>query len=97
MRNETYNGWKNRETWLVNMWYADTMLSIFTENEVYYVGADDVQTLAEDLIEAEVDLDSMKCGILADFIYGCLAEVDWFELAQHLNVTLADEYSELEK
>ena len=24
MANNTYNGWKNRETWLVNLWYGDT-------------------------------------------------------------------------
>jgi hypothetical protein len=24
MTNNTYNGWKNRETWLVNVWYGES-------------------------------------------------------------------------
>ena len=46
----TYNGWRNRETWLVNLWYNPETVS-------------DVDYLEETLTE---ELDAMENGCLKD-------------------------------
>lgn len=40
MANNTYNGWRNRETWLVNLWYGDSLIDI-----------DHVRELLEEMVE----------------------------------------------
>jgi hypothetical protein len=40
MTNNKYNGWANRETWLVNLWFGDR------ENDL-----DDIQCHIEELVE----------------------------------------------
>jgi hypothetical protein len=31
-----YNGWKNKETWLVNIWYMDSMPEYFADSGQYH-------------------------------------------------------------
>ena len=52
MTNNTYNGFRNRETWLVNLWYGDI------------VGADVdyIKELLEDMV------DQLGNGILQDML-----------------------------
>ena len=85
----SYNGWKNKETWLVNIWYTSDMPSVFSNCERYHVEpfelADEVETLA--YADAESQLNA---GLLSDFVSTCWAEVDWHELADRMNETLAE-------
>lgn len=84
--NMGYNGWKNRETWLVNIWYVDDMVSIFSDCERYHIKPCDLADEVEHLIYAETQpID----GLLGDFISTCWAEVDWHELADAMNEQLA--------
>lgn len=46
----TYNGWTNRETWLVNVWYSPT----------YKHEVDDIKELLEE------EWDNLPAGILRD-------------------------------
>jgi hypothetical protein len=67
MTNYTYNGWKNRETWLVNVWYGDN-----------WTCRDDVH-LTQYLLEEQVE--DLGNGILQDMIdLGC---IDWETLREH--------------
>ncbi len=50
----TYNGWTNRETWLVNLWFGDS-----------WECADDVQAAREFMQEQIDQLESW----IQDFIY----------------------------
>ena len=76
---ETYNGWTNRETWLVNVWFSPQT-------------ADDLDYLQESLESAEDELkqsdnDISKC--LADMCY--LSEVNWTELREHVTEAATEE------
>ena len=67
MTNYTYNGWKNRETWLVNVWYGDN-----------WTCRDDVH-LTQYLLEEQVE--DLGNGILQDMIdLNC---IDWETLREH--------------
>jgi hypothetical protein len=86
----SYNGWTNKETWLVNVWYMSEMPGYFSD--VWQVGVepselrDAIQYISE---ECEA-LSQLPAGLLSDFIQTCWAEVNWNELADHLNEKLAD-------
>ena len=84
-----FNEWANKETWLVQFWYVADMAAVFLECERDHVDpselADQVETLA--YIDAESQLNA---GLLSDFVSTCWAEVDWHELANRMNETLAE-------
>ena len=52
MTNNTYNGWRNRETWLVNLWYGDRG----------FADVDYIKELLEDMV------DQLGNGILQDML-----------------------------
>ena len=72
------NGWKNKETWLVNLWLGDT----FTEQ------AEDGQKITEGFIRETVDylVDSTGHGadpMVRDLLNCALSEIDYREIAKH--------------
>jgi hypothetical protein len=76
MSNEKYNGWTNRETWLVNLHWGEVIDEVFEEI--------DLVTLAdciEDFVWERLDEELTSNSIFRDFID--LAVVDWRELADH--------------
>ena len=72
-----YNGWKNKETWLVNLWLGDTLAEDQADGEII-----DVEYI-QNLVEIMVD----ECGPVAGFctdIFNCaLFEIDYQELEKH--------------
>jgi hypothetical protein len=72
MTDNTYNGWANRATWLVNIWFNPET-------------KDQVEMIKEDLEQTVADLanSGTVCNkFLADLIN--LQEVDWDELKEHM-------------
>lgn len=76
-----YNGWTNRETWVVNLW--------LTNDECYYdelraivknFDSDDQAKALEDWIRFEYD--GEYSSLWADLINNSLAEVDWYEIVE---------------
>jgi hypothetical protein len=67
----TYNGWRNRSTWLVNLWFTPS--------------SSDLEWIREALEERVGELANSKNTIdnfLSDLIN--LQAIDWNELAEHL-------------
>jgi len=84
-----YNGWKNYETWLVNVWFSDSyneyFLEQFRDGELLEpVTWDMVRSYVEDW----VDETTPECGFVSDLVNGAMREVDWRELASHVEEML---------
>lgn len=86
----TYNGWKNKETWLVNVWYMDHMPEFFDDMDQYEVDPLELKDAITYFAEESEALSSLEAGLLLDFISTCWGEVNWHELADHLNETLKE-------
>ena len=71
-----YNGWTNKETWLVNLWLGDDFVS----------QSEDGQLITEAFIRETVEYiceSETKSGFLADMLNCALGEINYFEIAQH--------------
>jgi hypothetical protein len=72
----THNGWKNKETRLVDMWYMDSMLEYFRDIEQYEVSANELEGAVKYIAEECEALSQLPAGLLSDFINTCWGEVD---------------------
>lgn len=70
----TYNGWKNRETWLVRCWYGDNW--------------DCVEDVRVTEIILEEEYENLGNGILRDMINW--EAIDWRELRSHVANEVAE-------
>lgn len=76
----SYNGWTNKETWLVNLWVGDLLA------EMKQDGAD----LEEDWIEDYVcellatDNSTVEGGFTSDLLSCAIGEVNWKEILESL-------------
>jgi hypothetical protein len=84
-----YNGWKNYETWLVGLWFSDSYNEYFLEqfrdgDLTQTVTGDDVREYVQDW----VDETTPESGFVTDLVNGAMREVDWRELANHVEELL---------
>lgn len=85
-----YNGWENKETWLVGVWYMDSMPDYFADMDEYYVEPYELRETVEGIaLECEA-MSRLECGLLSDFISDAFSVVDWDSLAEYLNEELAE-------
>ena len=91
----TYNGWTNRETWLVNLWLTYDMveglfagitdLHLYTDTpyamtrERRFVAADALRNLVEELVGDTLD----EATMLTDLLMTSLSHVNYQEIADH--------------
>lgn len=94
MIKQDYNGWTNKETWLVNVWWMGQMPEYFTTIEQYHVEPNELEEAVMGVVEECEALSQLPAGLLSDFINTCWGEVDWHSLADHLNDILKDMESE---
>jgi hypothetical protein len=83
MQNENrYNGWTNYATWRVNLELFDAIDSRYLTEEV---GIADTYTLSKRLQEfAENVISDSGEGLAVDYARAFLADVNFYEIAQHL-------------
>ena len=78
-----YNGWKNKETWLVGVWLGD----LITEDQ------EEGQTIDAEYIENLVEMVVDECGPVSGFcsdLFNCaLFEIDYQEIAEHYKTEAA--------
>jgi hypothetical protein len=81
----TYNGWVNKETWLVHLWLTNDAASDATWRAVAReVG--NAHRLA-DVVRGELEDDAAARqpeGLYADLLTTALGRVDWVAVAHHL-------------
>ena len=77
----SYNGWTNKETWLVNLWFGDCLTEMQEEGEE--VTAYAAQRFVLDLIDDSSWRKSVEGGFILDMLNCALRKVNWEEIASH--------------
>ena len=72
-----YNGWTNKETWLVNVWLGDYFQQDMEE------GQDICATYIKDTINNMMADLPPQAGLFADLLNCAVSEVNCYELAAH--------------
>ena len=75
---EKYNGWTNRETWLINLW------NVF---EGYQDDFNDVYEFSQFMKEQFEELCPpmvFESSVFSDLIGGAISNINWYELAEGL-------------
>lgn len=76
-----YNGWTNKDTWLVNVWFGDWITEMVEENR-----EDSTPDMIEELVEMErPELDGFWSDVIG------MLDVNYHELAEHFLYEGGDE------
>jgi hypothetical protein len=75
-----YNGWTNKETWLVNLWLGDTFAVMQEKGEAVTTGV--IESYVQECI-GDIDGKSVESGFLIDLLNCALGEINYRELAEH--------------
>lgn len=70
-----YNGWKNKETWLVNVWLGDNLT--MDQEDGIQITAEYVEAMVEEMLDDEIS------GLISDLLGCALGEVDYHEIEDH--------------
>ena len=81
----SYNGWTNRETWLVNIWFMDNLYLELRD----VVSQGDRARYIRDYVEEHVDNSDIPDSFINDLID--ISSVNWHELANVHVIPSADE------
>lgn len=94
----SYESFKNKETWLLNVWgYLDEIANEWMEgNQPEGAHVSDIS--ADHCKEAFIDMvrDTLKKipnGIISDFIEDALSTIDWREVAEHVKDIVREEHN----
>ena len=94
---QTYQGWKNYETWAVALWLNNDQGTYNLVRDMArearesdrattgYVGADAAVVLADALEDmVKTDMPEMGASMYADLLNAAVSEVNWYEIAQNI-------------
>jgi hypothetical protein len=101
MENNNYNGWRNRETWLVPLWWNECPIESIeadTKEEAVDALAEQLESLFDELSE---QYNIPSASLIADLLGGATSRIDWREIAEHwiedIEVKLNEEEEEAEE
>lgn len=75
-----YNGWTNKETWLVNLWIGDGLAEM--QGEGAEISGHTVKAIVIDWLDSAQG-NSVESGLLVDLLNCALEEINWEEVASH--------------
>ena len=81
----TYNGWTNRETWLVSLWLNNDPISYSMFTEALELNTNDLEKakwLELNIIDEMYDL-PLEASLWSDLLGTALARVDWREVIEN--------------
>lgn len=76
------NGWKNKETWLVNLWLGDSLALDY--DALVNITPEYIEALVVKMVE-QVTWGSDHENLIIDLLNSALSEIDYRELAAHYN------------
>ena len=76
----TYNGWTNKETWLVNLWIGDSLT--MDQEAGCEITAAYIEQVVDEMASALLDGPDAN-GFMTDLFNCALCEIDYDELASH--------------
>ena len=76
------NGWKNKETWLVNLWLCDSLA--LDKDALVNITPEYIKALVVEMVE-QVTWGSDHENLIIDLLNSALGEIDYRELAAHYN------------
>ena len=76
----SFNGWENKETWLVNMWLGDDLQAHKDEGEP--LTADYIEAIVDDMASVHEHSGTFN-GLLSDLLSTAIGEINYRELEQH--------------
>ena len=81
---KTYNGWTNYETWVLNMWMSNDEGSwdYWLKEGMRVQDVSDLSKLMKEHYEEQ--LPKLE-GFAADLLNAAMSEVNWYELAEHVD------------
>jgi hypothetical protein len=74
-----FNGWTNKETWLVNLWLGDDFVALSEEGQIITEAF--IRETVDYICESETK--SVEGRFLMDLLNCALGEINYSELAQH--------------
>ena len=77
MSNTTYNGWRNYETWKVNLELLDGYEA--RRNQTVEDLVEEIKQFCEEIVDCET-----QKGFAHDCANQILRQVDWREIAEHI-------------
>jgi hypothetical protein len=77
----SYNGWKNKETWLVNLWLGDSLT--MDQEAGCEINAAYIELMVDEMVCESMASHDVCLGLIADLLNCSLGEIDYDELASH--------------
>ena len=85
MTERTYNGFTNRETWLVNVFYRESILENVQNGETLEGNLEYVKEAIQDRIDRFMDVPNNSRSIVQELICSkeIVKKINWSELEDH--------------
>lgn len=87
MTNEKYNGWKNYETWLANLWLTndqevmEELQANANDMDLYDLAEGTKEWLTEQMNDIK---DTIGNNLFSDLMSAAFSEIDFYEIAKAL-------------
>lgn len=87
MKNEKYNGWKNYETWLANLWLTndqevmEELQANANDMDLYDLAEGTKEWLTEQMNDIK---DTIGNNLFSDLMSAAFSEIDFYEIAKAL-------------